>query len=134
MGNAEHKGVSIICPIDCGNAPKKLMLKEVAAALLLKDIDSVGEQLADQVAWHKVGEISYKGKEAVAKAAEAEKDNKAKEIQIETIITHGTTGAVNGTLATEALQRYAFCHIYQFTSAGKKGKIKEITSYMIKLA
>lgn len=29
---------------------------------------------------------------------------------------------------------YAFCNIYNFTSAGKNSKIKEITSYIIEVS
>ncbi|HEU5138658.1 MAG TPA: hypothetical protein VFT51_01700 [Bacillales bacterium] len=53
------------------------------------------------------------------------------ESELHNIITHGRVGSVNGALIFKNQKRLAFCDVYQFTSAGKKAKIKEITSYVI---
>ncbi|PKG23454.1 nuclear transport factor 2 family protein [Niallia nealsonii] len=125
--------IKIICPIDCGNAPKKQVLKEVCMAFALKEITSILEELADNITWNNIGQTSISGKEQVKQALIDDHTDQPTEIHIETIITHGNTGFVNGMVLMKNHHNYAFCHVYQFTSAGKKGKIKEITSYIIKL-
>ena len=51
---------------------------------------------------------------------------------IETVITHGNTGAANGLLKF-AGRSLAFCSVYHFNSF-KDARIKRITSYRIPVA
>jgi hypothetical protein len=41
----------IILPADCGNAPKKLFLKEWYSALASNDATFIANHIADQVHW-----------------------------------------------------------------------------------
>ncbi|GKU82644.1 nuclear transport factor 2 family protein [Niallia sp. NCCP-28] len=135
MGNIKidgNKEIKIICPIDCGNAPKKQVLKGVCIAFALKEITGILEDFADNITWNHIGQTSISGKKQIIQALINDHIDQPTEIHIETIITHGNTGCVNGMVFMKNQHTYAFCHIYQFTSAGKKGKIKEITSYIIK--
>lgn len=56
--------------------------------------------------------------------------NKAIELELYNIITHGYIASVNGVVIT-GNKAYNFCHVYRFIGAGKNAKIKEITSYII---
>lgn len=53
------------------------------------------------------------------------------QLQIQNIITHGSTGAVNGFFVFDDHSSLSFCDVYTFTSAGKSAKVKEIVSYRV---
>ncbi|MBT2734830.1 hypothetical protein [Bacillus sp. ISL-7] len=60
-------------------------------------------------------------------------NNKVTELQLNTIITHGYHGSVNGTQIVENKKKYAFCNVFQFSSSRNNSKIKEMTSYLTEL-
>ncbi|ASK63945.1 DNA-binding protein [Virgibacillus phasianinus] len=129
---SQYRDLKIICEEDCGNSPKKKLLQEFSIAFAVCDTDFVINQIANDVYWHLIGDRVIQGKEPFVKMMVDRKDKKINEIHIQNIITHGRTGAVNGTLNVGGMKRYDFCDIYNFSSAGKNSKIKEITSYVIK--
>jgi hypothetical protein len=122
----------IIVEEDCGNAPKRVLLRDFNIAFAERDADSFLRHLTDTIRWTTMGEQVIEGREQVARALEQMKQRATVELVIDTIITHGPTGAVNGTVTLEDGSRYAFCDVYRFSS-GKETKIKEITSYVIKI-
>lgn len=128
---ADYGDLKIICAEDCGNAPKKNLLKELSIAFAKNDIGFISEVMSDHVCWDIIGYKVIQGKNNVVETLEQMKDRKVTEIQIRNIITHGRTAAVNGTLKSADMKEIAFCDVYLFTGAGKKSKIKEITSYVI---
>ncbi|KKI92926.1 hypothetical protein WQ54_07045 [Bacillus sp. SA1-12] len=130
---SEHKDIKIVCPEDCGNAPKKIVLKDFIIALAKKDVSFIFENLSDDVQWNKIGREKIQGKDQFADYLQHMKDRAVREVQISNIITHGRNGAVNGTILLEDNRRLEFCEVYMFTSAGKNSKIKEITSYVIEI-
>lgn len=131
MNHAE--GLRIICADDCGNSPKKAFLKEFNVAFVEGNQPFIMENLADDIQWTIVGDKRIEGKKAfIAKLSEMQNSN-ITELHLKTIITHGKTGAVDGTIKLDSGKVFAFCDMYLFTSAGKKGKLKEITSYVIEI-
>ncbi|ALX48886.1 hypothetical protein [Lentibacillus amyloliquefaciens] len=132
MANTDslYADIKIVCAEDCGNSPKKALLKEVTAAFAVSDTDIVSENFAGNVVWEVVGDKSIDGKTDVIGSM---KNNDVAELHITNIITHGKTGAVNGTIINEEGKSVAFCDVYTFTGAGKKAKINEIMSYVIYL-
>jgi hypothetical protein len=124
--------VKIICKEDCGNAPKKLLLKELTCAFAKGTAQRVLlPRLADDVTWEIVGAEPVKGKDAIARMlAEAAKSGyKATQLEIENIITHGNAGSVNGYITMPDGRRYAFCDIYVWGSASAQSAIRKITSF-----
>jgi ketosteroid isomerase-like protein len=121
----------IICEDDCGNAPKRLQLRDLNIAFAKGDIAGVLEYLSDNVVWDFVGQERIEGKANVEaflqKAAEREKE----ELHLINIMTHGNIGGANGTVTLKGNAPYHFSHIYAFTSGAKTAKIKAITSYVI---
>jgi hypothetical protein len=129
---SEFGDFTIICAEDCGNSPKKELIKEFVIALAKNDLDFILANITGDILWNRVGDNLIQGKDDFAENFKQLKDNKAIEIHINTIITHGNTGAANGTLKFEK-KCFAFCDVYIFSSA-KNAKIKEITSYVIELS
>ncbi|SFE04206.1 SnoaL-like domain-containing protein [Lentibacillus persicus] len=122
--------IKIVCPEDCGNSPKKEILKQVTIAFAANDTDIIDRMFADNAVWEIVGDKTIDGKNDMIASM---KNNNTAELHIANIITHGKTGAVNGTVINKDGKRIAFCEIYNFSSAGKKAKIKETRSYFINL-
>lgn len=117
---------------DCGNAPKKLLLRDFEIALAQHALAELRQLVAEDIHWNKVGDKVIKGADAMAAEVGRGKSN-ATELTLEKIITHGKTGAVNGTLQLEDGSSYAFCNVYTFSSNAKSAKINAITSYVIAL-
>ncbi|MEH7480556.1 hypothetical protein V7157_05505 [Neobacillus drentensis] len=130
---SEYVDLKIICPDDCGNAPKKAYLKEFSIAFAHNDLAFLSENITDDFHWNIIGQHQIQGKEKVIEILKQNQKNKVTELQINTIITHGYHGSVNGTQIVENKKKYAFCNVYQFASSRNNSKIKEMTSYLIEL-
>lgn len=128
--NSEH--LKVECAENCGNAPKKQLLKEWTIALAEKNIDFCLDCMRDDIVWNVVGQSKLEGKEKYEKAIK-EIRWEVKKLTIENIITHGNTASVNGIFILEDKKQIAFCDVYKFGGFGKNAKIKEITSYVIPL-
>lgn len=126
--------LKIVCKEDCGNAPKKLLLKELTSAFARGTAQrELPPRLAYDVAWEIVGTEAIKGKDAVARmlAEAAKSGNKASQLEIENIITHGNAGSVNGHITMTDGKQYAFCDIYVWNGSSAKSVIRKITSFSI---
>jgi hypothetical protein len=129
--------VKIICKEDCGNAPKKLLLKELTSAFANGTAQRVLlPRLADDVIWEMTGTELIKGKDAIGRmlADAAKSGNKASQLEIENIITHGNAGSVNGHILMVDGKLYAFCDVYVWSGASAKSAIKKITSFNAEVA
>src|SRR5699024_2592306 len=111
--------LKVFCKEDCGNAPKKQILKDFNIAYAKCDSESILEQVTDDVIWHMVGAKQSEGKEQCAEELERIGYEQATELHIEHIITHGNTASVNGVLTFHRDQHYAFCDVYVFNSFAK---------------
>ena len=121
----------IDCPKDCGNAPKKVLLKELTVALATRNYPGMRENMANDVCWKIAGHKSFFGKEAFKYAFNENISKAITQLQIQNIITHGSTGAVNGFIVFDDHSTLSFCDVYTFSSAGKTAKVKEIMSYRV---
>ena len=122
--------VKITLAKDCGNAPKKLILRDFNIALLTKDNTFILENIADDVRWIIVGDEIVEGKDDFINKKEVFYKDNITELIIEDIITHGYVASAHGKVIGPN-QTFDFCHVYKFTSASKNAKIKKITSYII---
>ncbi|MCC6457646.1 MAG: nuclear transport factor 2 family protein [Caldilineaceae bacterium] len=118
---------------DCGNAPKRLQLRDFNIAYAKNDIEHILQNITDDVRWEIAGVKLVEGKDQVAEVMEQMKDTKTTELNIKNIITHGNVGAVDGITKLADGSSYAFCGVYRFSSHAKHAKIKEITLYRIAL-
>lgn len=117
---------------DCGNAPKMAVLRDMIVGFAQADVDAILAPMSDDIVWNLVGDSVIEGKENVRNLLEAMKGVGTSDLVIETIITHGRDGAVNGVIRSNAGQSHAFCDVVQFTSATGK-KIKTMTSFSIEI-
>ena len=129
---AHSENIQVECAENCGNSPKKRLLKDLTIAFAKSDIRFCVDCVADDVVWHIVGDKRIRGKGDFETALNQMKDREAQQMHIHNIITHGNTGSVNGTLILNDKQSVAFCDVYNFKGFGKNSKIKLITSYVVK--
>lgn len=122
----------IIIGEDCGNSPKNIFVQEITIALAKGDLKSVLNRVTDDIRWRVVGDRVIQGKDRLAEALEEKKSDKAVELNIDHIATHGKAGAADGRIILKGKKKYAFCHVYEFSNA-KGIAIKEITSYVIEI-
>lgn len=126
-----YGNLQVTCPIDCGNAPKKSLLKDLNIALAKKNVNFIFDYLADDFLWDIVGDKRVQGKDKIADMINEYQTTQVSELHMSYIITHGKTASANGIFMLANKKSYAFCHVYNFTSAGKKSKLKEMTTYLI---
>lgn len=124
------RDIKITVAKDCGNAPKKLILRDFNIALVTKDNTTILENIADNITWNIIGDEIVEGKiNFIDKLDQLYKDN-ITELIIHDIITHGYVASAHGRVIGTN-QSFDFCHVYKFTGASKTAKIKTITSYII---
>lgn len=115
---------------DCGNAPRKLYLKDFNVALAKGDIEFFKKNIHENITWELVGASLVKGKENYLKALVQYKLWKVKQLTIDTIITHGPDASVSGRLITADNSQFNYCDIYKFKSAGGT-TIHSIKSFLL---
>lgn len=116
-------------PEDCGNAPRKLVIRDFLIALYSSSVDDVVGILKDDVQWDVVGSKVLSGRDAVREWVVAAPS--AVELKLHTVITHGTDCGVDGVAAYPDSTPTYFNHIIVFAGHSKTAKIKEIRSYII---
>ena len=117
---------------DCGNAPKKILLREINIAFAQGDVNVLTEKTTDDVCWDLVGQQRVEGRPAILKELEKMKEEKASDLYLDRILTHGREGAVSGRITLENGKSYAFADFYTFSSA-KGARVKSITTYVLEV-
>ncbi len=115
---------------DCGNSPKKTFIKEFNIAFAKANVEFILKHISNDVVWNIYGNQSIKGKEDFAKLINKMANHTPIEMSIHQMITHGKEASVNGEIIMKDNKKYAFCDVYEFTSAGKT-IIKTLHSYVI---
>jgi hypothetical protein len=117
---------------DCGNSPKKELVKDMTIYFSSYDLDKAMNHLDKDVSWTLVGDKRVVGKEKFRVALEEMSQNKALELTIHSIITHGKEAAVNGEMVMEDGSKFGFSDFYKFSGA-KGVKVISIVSYVIEM-
>ena len=120
----------VITSEDCGNSPKNIFVQDLTIALAKRDSKFILDSVTDDVRWNMVGDKLIEGKGNFAKALEKIKSDKAVQLTVHHVATHGKAGAVNGTSKLKNGKTHAFCDVYEFGNT-KGTFVKEITSYVI---
>jgi hypothetical protein len=126
--------VKIVISADCGNSPKNLLLRDFNIAMAKGDFSFIKKSLVDDVTWHLYepsGQKEIHRRDGVLKEYTNNLVIVPKEFFIDTVISHGNIGAVNGTIRSKDGKSYVFCDVYKFGSHAKGARIKEMTSYII---
>lgn len=116
---------------DCSNTPKKEFLKDFNVAFAKGDVDFIINSVSDDIHWIIYGDKEIKGKDEFQSEMNIMKDYTADELQIHNILTHGKEASISGEMKM-GNRTYAFCDLYEFTSAGSK-EIKGMKTYIIKI-
>jgi hypothetical protein len=123
----------IVCKEDCGNAPKKLQIRELLTAMAKANASGILKHLAGDVVLESVGVGCIEGRAAAAAHFTYEKRGPAAELVIHSILTHGPAAAANGVITAADGRRYAFSEFYHFTGSARGARIRAILSYTIPL-
>lgn len=118
---------------DCGNSPRKQLLKELYTALAEGDVEDILSRLTDDVRWSVVGNVTVEGRDDVTGLLEQLLAAEYAEIRVDNIITHGYTAAANGTTRATNGDTHAFCEVFTFDGATKTADIEAVDSYVIGL-
>lgn len=119
-------------PADCGNAPKRVFIKDLKIAFAERDSSFLLDRVTDHIVWNIVGERAITGKENILAYLEELNQFPVAELRLDSILSHGREGAAQGLMKIESGTWYGFSDFYQFSSA-KGDAVKTITSYLIKL-
>lgn len=122
----------IIIGEDCGNSPKNFFLQKLTIAFAKGDAKSILRKVTEDIRWNIVGDRVIQGQANFAEALERMRADKASELTIHHIATHGKSGAVDGTRKPNNGRVHAFCDVYEFKDA-KGTCVKAITSYVIEI-
>lgn len=126
--------INVTVAEDCGNAPKKQIIRDFLIACANTDIESAAGMVEDGIALTIPGQVSLAGKDVVKEQLRTDASReKVAELVIDNTLSHGDRGAANGTLVFESGDKIAFASFYVFTSHSKDAKLKEITAYSIAL-
>ncbi|WP_027963629.1 nuclear transport factor 2 family protein [Halalkalibacillus halophilus] len=118
------------------NNPKAEFFKEFNKAFMTGNIEFILESVTDDVTWTMVGQDTIEGKEDLKEALSNMGDSSHFELEIHHTITHGLEASVDGTIkvkhaGSDEVKTYGFCDVYKLNKH-KEGKIKELTSYVVK--
>ncbi len=116
---------------DCGNAPRKVVLREIVVSLAEQDIEGITSLLSGDIAWDLVGERTLADSDEVG--SWVSNLPAVREVVFGSLLTHGRGASVEGVLRLIDGTRTGFCHVLQFTSAAKTAKIRSVSSYFIKV-
>jgi hypothetical protein len=116
---------------DCGNSPKKTLLRDFNIAFAEKNVEFIRENVSEDIEWTVVGDRQIQGEGRLRDVVRRMASSDVTALTIEHVITHGATGAVNGALTLDGGTEYAFCDVYEFNSHAKDAPIQSFTSYVI---
>lgn len=124
--------MKVNCPVDCGNSPKMALVKELTILFASYKLEELEQYFADDIVWNLVGDEPITGKDNFIKALEEMQDNKAVELDIQNVMSHGKVASMYGEMTLSDGSRFKFSDFYTFKSAGSN-TIQSITSFVIQL-
>lgn len=119
----------IDAPKDCGNAPRKMVIRDFLVALYRQDEHDVAAALRDDVGWEMIGFTVLNGFDEVREWLRRQPP--VAELHIATVLTHGTDCAADGWVVHRDGTTTNFSHVMFFTGHTKTAKIKQLRSYLI---
>lgn len=93
---------------DCGNAPRKTIVRDLVVALAMKDTDFVAPLIAGDVSWTVIGEQHLVGGPAILVWISGLPV--VSEVVFGSLLTHGHEASVDGVLELSDGTKLGFCH------------------------
>lgn len=115
---------------DCGNSPKNRLVQTLAVSIESGDSAAFLRCVAEDISWTYPGHPVVIGKEPAVGLLESARSPAPAQIEVENAISHGRSGAANGTVQLASGERLRFCHVVGFASA-KGDRVARITSFYV---
>jgi hypothetical protein len=123
----------VVVDADCGNAPKKALVRDWLIAAAKGDTASIRAHLAEQARWETVGETECCGVEEVAEGLAGLGEDVAV-FRLDRLLSHGKHVAVDGSVEQADGASTRFAHFIEFDGHGKKSRIASIVTYVVPVA
>lgn len=123
--------VKLTIPGPSEHAPLQNLIRDYNIAFAEADLDAIVSMMAEDAVWEMVGDKTVSGFDRIKETLSTMGLEKANELVIHAIISHGNMVACNGELRYGDMA-VAFCDIYTLTR-GKSPKVKKLTSYGVEL-
>lgn len=117
---------------DCGNAPRRAIIRDFVLALYEKNVEHLSNILSDRIEWHVVGAASLRGPDAVV--SWVQQSEVVNRLEFHTILTHGREGGADGEIRTVDGKVFGFAHVFLFAGAAKTAKLTLVRSYLVPIA
>lgn len=114
---------------ECGNSPKNKLVQDLAVALELGDADFLEASITNDAQWEIAGSEPLEGRGRILEAFSDSK-SEVESLEIDRVLSHGRSGAVNGKLVVTGGSRRAFCHVFEFSNT-KGVAVRRIISYFV---
>lgn len=114
---------------DCGNAPRKAQVRDWLIALASGDLDTVCDDLDDDVCWDVAGSQRFDGIDEVRTHVEEVAKEHIEELSIRHVLSHGKQVAVEG-----ATNSSRFAHVITYTGHGRTARVAEVISFIAPLS
>lgn len=121
--------LNVVDEPDCGNAPRREILRDIVMALATRDADAVAKYLGPDAVWRLAGDRDMTSAHEIASWVAS--TPAPTELRFESLVTHGREASASGTLTLASGEVLHFSHVFQFAGATKTAKVKRITSYLI---
>ena len=123
--------VEVAVEEDCGNAPKKAVIKDWLVSLTIGEADLVTSQLAENARWEVVGSRTVEGMTDISTIVTELSELPVSTLMIGNVLSHGKRVAADGSLKLRDGREVRFAHFFTFSGHGRKAKISEITTFTI---
>jgi len=117
-------------PQDCGNSPKRELIKNICLAVVNNDMAKFYSHLADDIIWEFVENVRLSGKQEVKDFFEKNRTGQVEGMVLDYILTHGKQGSAGGKIILSDYSIH-FADFYEFASA-KSTQIKKIKSFVLR--
>jgi hypothetical protein len=115
---------------DCGNSPKNALVQEIAIAISKLDLKPVIDRINGDATWQILGATRLVGASAISAHLATGRAPKPKAVVVLHALSHGRTGAANGTVTFADGSVRDFCHVFEFTSASGD-RVSAISTYYV---
>ena len=102
---------------DCGNSPKNLFVQTLAISIERCNRAAFSRCVVEDIAWTYPGRSVIVGRDAAIGLLDSACSQAPVEIEVEHAISHGKSGAANGTVQLASGERIRFCHVVGFATA-----------------
>src|SRR3954447_26976598 len=99
---------------DCGNAPKRALLRDYAIALAERNLADMLAVVADEVEWAVVGRWRTR-KDGFESAVDRLLGGEVLSLTLHSVLTHGDEGCVTGVMGLTDGRSIRFCDVYKST-------------------